>query len=299
MSVLYFVLWILWAGSGKAKWTPIEIDPPKYERQNSRGGVTRVRGGGDIRSPRESPRFRRNGPVNNNQYNKGNDYSWYLIEARIFLALCSLFLLKSSNQHENALLFSYQKGYIFYLDCFGTFISSNDGSFQLCNLAWMIWTIICLADVSERDEGGPISPRSTDMKSPRSIDGNWRDRSNHSSSSNRGGHSNRRGGSRAGRGGRGRGGRSYHHNDSSQQGNGLEIHWNDFACSLGNSFFLFVNPQIMFLHYCQVCYPTDLTWACVFASLFTSLTRQLRNVQTIPDWIIPNNLLVDKAKIPL
>ena len=111
----------------------------------------------------------------------------------------------------------------------------------------------------------------------------------HLSAVNRGGHSNRRGGSRAGRGGRGRGGRSYHHNDSSQQGNTLEIHWNDFACSLGNSFFLFVNPQIMFLHYCQVCYPTDLTWACVFASLFTSLTRQLRNVQTIPDWIIPNN----------
>ena len=82
----YSVVLLFQAGSGKAKWTPIEIDPPKYERQNSRGGVTRVRGGGDIRSPRESPRFRRNGPVNNNQYNKGNDYSWYLMEARICLA---------------------------------------------------------------------------------------------------------------------------------------------------------------------------------------------------------------------
>lgn len=70
--------------------------------------------------------------------------------------------------------------------------------------------------MNDKDDGGSISPRSSDMKSPRSIDGNWRDRNNHTS--NRGSHSNRRGGSRGGRGGRGRGGRSYHNNDSSQQG---------------------------------------------------------------------------------
>lgn len=67
-SILLLSVSLSCSGSGKHRWKPIEIEPPKYER-HSRGAGPRGRGRqDDMRSPRESPRYRRNGP-DSNHYN--------------------------------------------------------------------------------------------------------------------------------------------------------------------------------------------------------------------------------------
>jgi len=95
----------LLAGSGKnTKWKVIEIDRPKYERHSSRGGgYGRSRGNGrssdDIRSPKESPRYRRmNGPVPSGSQNyqtggstKGETILWFFHFQPIWEHLVQLF----------------------------------------------------------------------------------------------------------------------------------------------------------------------------------------------------------------